>query len=164
NWLIHYQATGARARVGPPARGALRAVGCGDKPFAACFRGQVTRYLGVDPCRGRYQGQGCPDVNARAECLPFREGTFDTLLGLSMLEQIAEPARFLREAHRVLRPGGILLLEFPQMVPLYAEPHDYLRYTRVGAAWLLERTGFEPLEVVPIGGLMTRVGLSAIAA
>jgi len=163
NWLIHHQVIAALRRARRHAHGALLDVGCGAKPFGRWFQGHVTGYLGVDLGRGRYLGFGCPDAFARAERLPFREAAFDTLLGLSMLEQLPEPARLLREAHRVLRPGGILLLEFPQMVPLYAEPHDYLRFTRVGAAWLLEHDGFEMLEVIPIGGLMTRVGLSAIA-
>jgi hypothetical protein len=50
------------------------------------------------------------------------------------------------------------------MAPLHDEPHDYFRFTRYGASHLLERAGFEPLDFIPIGGLMSRVGLSAIAA
>jgi hypothetical protein len=49
------------------------------------------------------------------------------------------------------------------MVPLHDEPHDYLRYTRCGAEWHLERAGFETLEVIPFGGLPARVGLSLLA-
>jgi len=86
------------------------------------------------------------------------------VLGLSMVTYFREPLALLAEAHRVLRPGGALLLEFTQMAPLHDEPHDYFRFTRYGAAHLLERAGFEPLDFIPIGGLMSRVGLSAIAA
>ena len=53
----------------------------------------------------------------------------------------------LEEAHRVLRPGGILILEFTQMAPSTTTPHDYFRFTRYGAAWLLDRAGFEPVEM-----------------
>src|SRR5262245_66578335 len=49
------------------------------------------------------------------------------------------------------------------MVPLHDEPHDYFRFTRYGAEHLLREAGFEPLEVVPVGGLPARVGLSLIA-
>ena len=45
----------------------------------------------------------------------------------------------LEEAHRVLQPGGVLILEFTQMAPLHDEPHDYFRFTRYGAEQLLER-------------------------
>jgi hypothetical protein len=64
----------------------------------------------------------------------------------------------------VLRPGGVLILEFTQMVPLHDEPHDYFRFTRFGAEFLLREGGFEPIEIVPVGGLWARVGLSMIAA
>jgi hypothetical protein len=63
----------------------------------------------------------------------------------------------------VLRPGGVLILEFTQMVPLHDAPHDYFRFTRFGAEYLLERAGFEPIESVAVGGLWARVGLSTIA-
>ncbi len=164
NWLIHTQVIAALVRARPHAHGDLLDVGCGDKPFARWFRGHVTTYLGSDLAASRYLGAARPEVFARAEQLPFRAGSFDTVLGLSMLDHLPEPSRLLDEARRVLRPGGVLLLEFPQMVPLHDEPHDYLRFTRFGATWLLERSGFEPLEVIPIGGLSTRVGLSCIAA
>jgi SAM-dependent methyltransferase len=163
NWLIHHQVIAALLRARSHARGVLLDVGCGDKPFARWFAGRVTRYLGTDLASSPYLGGGRPEVFARAERLPFRDGSVDTVLGLSMLDHFPEPGMLLDEAHRVLKPGGILILEFPQMVPLHDEPHDYLRYTRFGAAWHLERAGFEPLEFIPFGGLPARVGLSMIA-
>jgi hypothetical protein len=69
----------------------------------------------------------------------------------------------LAEAHRVLKPGGMLILEFTQMVPLHDEPHDYFRFTRYGAEYLLHQAGFEMVEAVPVGGLWARVGLTMIA-
>jgi SAM-dependent methyltransferase len=164
NWLIHHQLIAALIRARPHAHGVLLDVGCGDKPFARWFDGHVTSYLGTDLHSSRYLGAERPEVFARAEHLPLRDGSVDTVLGLSMLDHFPEPGPLLVEAHRVLRPGGILILEFPQMVPLHDEPHDYLRYTRCGAEWHLERSGFEPLEMIPFGGLLARVGLSSIAA
>ena len=164
NWLIHHQVIAALLRARPHARGLLLDVGCGDKPFARWFEGHVTRYLGTDLASSRYLGDGRPEVFARGERLPFRDGSVDTVLGLSMLDHFPEPGPLLAEAHRVLRPGGMLILEFPQMVPLHDEPHDYLRYTRCGAVWHLERAGFEPVDLIPVGGLPARVGLTMIAA
>jgi SAM-dependent methyltransferase len=164
NWLANHKIIAALERARPHARGLLLDVGCGSRPFALLFEGRVKRYLGVDLRASRFLGGRPPDAYARGEELPLRGGSVDTVLGLSVLTYLPEPARMLAEAHRVLRPGGALLLEFTQMAPLHDEPHDYFRFTRFGAAHLLERAGFEPLEFIPIGGLMSRVGLSAIAA
>ncbi len=164
NWLANHKIIRALERARRHARGVLLDVGCGSRPFAGAFEGRVERYLGVDLPASRFLGGRPPDAYARAERLPLRDRSVDTVLGLSMLTYLPEPIEMLAEAQRVLKPGGMLLLEFTQMAPLHDEPHDYFRFTRYGAAHLLERAGFEPLEWIPIGGLMSRVGLSAIAA
>ena len=161
HWLIHHQVIAAIERARAHAHGVLLDIGCGSRPFEPRFQGHVTRYLGADLASSAYLDGARPDVFARAEALPVRDATIDTVLGLSMMDHIAEPARVLDEAHRVLRAGGTLILEFPQLVPLHDEPYDYFRYTRFGVLWLLERTGFEPIEILPIGSLMARVGLDA---
>ena len=164
NWLANHKLIAALERVRVHAHGDLLDVGCGSKPFAPLFAGRVRRYWGSDLAASRYLGLARPDAFATAEAQPFRAASFDTVLGLSMLTYLPEPIRMLEEAYRVLRPGGVLLLEFTQMVPLHDEPHDYFRFTRFGAEYLLRRAGFEPLEYVPVGGLWARVGLSTIAA
>jgi SAM-dependent methyltransferase len=164
NWLANHKLISALGRARKHARGVLLDVGCGSRPFAWIFEAQVARYMGTELRGSRFLGDRPPDVYARGEALAVRDASVDTVLGLSMLTYLPEPAEFLREARRVLKPGGMLLLEFTQMAPLHDEPHDYFRFTRYGAAHLLERAGFEPVEFIPIGGLMCRVGLSAIAA
>lgn len=166
NWLARHKIADALERAAHHARGALLDIGCGAKPLAPVLAERVDRHWGVDLPGSRDlgpPGRG-PEVFARAESLPFRDATFDTALGLSVLTYVPEPSRLLDEAHRVLKPGGMLLMEFTQMAPLHPYLDDYFRFTRTGATWLLERSGFAVVEVIPIGGLMARVGLSAIAA
>ncbi len=162
NWLVHQSLIRALEKARVRATGVLLDVGCGSKPFAGHFRDRVTRYLGTDLASSRHLGEDRPDVFARAEALPTRDGSIDTMLSLSMLTYLPEPQRFVNEAFRSLRPGGVLILEFTQMAPVYDAPHDYFRFTRYGAEHLLKAAGFEPLDYIPIGGLMSRVGLTAI--
>ena len=164
NWLANHKIIAALRRARAHARGVLLDVGCGTKAFAPCFEGRITRYYGVDLPGSLYVGAARPDAWARGEALPIRDASIDTVLGLSMMTYFPEPLRPIEEARRVLKPGGMLLLEFTQMAPLHDEPHDYFRFTRHGAEWLLRRAGFTPIEFIPIGGLWARVGLSAIAA
>ncbi len=164
NWLANHKIVAALERAREHAHGELLDMGCGAKPFAGLFAGRVTRYWGSDLSASRYLGDARPEAFARAEAQPFRDGSFDTVLGLSMLTYLPEPVRMIEEAHRVLRPGGTLILEFTQMVPLHDEPWDFFRFTRYGAEHLLRRAGFEPVAYIPIGGLWARVGLTTIAA
>ena len=48
-------------------------------------------------------------VEASAEQLPFRDGSFDTVVSTLVLCTVADPARSLAEIARVLVPGGQLL-------------------------------------------------------
>lgn len=44
--------------------------------------------------------------NTRCEDLPFESGTFDAATAYSFLDHLADYSLVLKEAHRVLRPGG----------------------------------------------------------
>ena len=164
NWLAHHKLLAEIERARHHATGVMLDIGCGTRSYEPVFAGQVERYIGVDLASGPYLGAVRPHIYGRCEALPIRSGAVDTALAISVMTYLPEPARMVAEAWRVLRPGGILLAEFTQMCPHHAVLHDYFRYTREGAAWLLERGGFEILDSRPIGGLAARVGLSAIAA
>lgn len=56
---------------------------------------------------------GAPAVVADCLCAPFRSGSFDTVLSIAVLHHLSTEARrvqALREAARLLRPGGDLLV------------------------------------------------------
>jgi ubiquinone/menaquinone biosynthesis C-methylase UbiE len=52
-------------------------------------------------------------VASAAEAIAFRDASFDLIVAADVLEHLVEPDAFLREAHRLLRPGGVLVLETP---------------------------------------------------
>lgn len=162
NWLARHKIIRALERARPHASGQLLDVGCGWRPFAGVFEGRVDRYWGTDLSASEDLAGVAPDFYSRAEALPVRSGSMDTVLGLSMLTYLEEPDRALGEAFRVLRPGGVLIMEFTQMAAVLEHGHDYYRFTRFGAEVMTRRAGFEPLASIPIGGLWSRVGLHLI--
>jgi 2-polyprenyl-3-methyl-5-hydroxy-6-metoxy-1,4-benzoquinol methylase len=46
--------------------------------------------------------------------IPFRKGTFDTVVSFDVLEHVDDVQRCMKEIHRVLKPGGKAYLVFPQ--------------------------------------------------
>ncbi|MEM4584194.1 MAG: methyltransferase domain-containing protein [Ignisphaera sp.] len=50
---------------------------------------------------------------ADARNLPLRNGIADVITMLEVLEHVSNPVEMLREAHRVLKPGGLLVVLVP---------------------------------------------------
>lgn len=131
-------------------------------PARAWLAGRFTEYLGVDLAHSPYLGDVHLTAIARAEELPFRPESFDTVIGMSMITYLPEPSRMIDEAWRVLRPGGVLVIDFPQILPPGELLRSYFRFTRFGASALLERAGFEVVEAIPIGGRWAHAAMSLL--
>ena len=65
----------------------------------------VHRAVAADPGRkGRY-------LAGEAYALPFRDGAFDLVVAIGVLQALTQPERALDEMARVLRAGGVLVVE-----------------------------------------------------
>jgi len=93
-----------------------------------------------------------PDVAADAQVLPFKPGSFDGALAVSVLEHVPRPWDAVREIHRVLQPGGVVLGYVPFMWPYHADVsfHDYYRFSDEGVRALFRQ--FESIQTIPSGG------------
>lgn len=56
--------------------------------------------------------RGVEPVAGLGECLPYRSGSFDQVLMMTVICYMDEYSRSFREAHRVLKPGGSLVVGF----------------------------------------------------
>jgi SAM-dependent methyltransferase len=61
-------------------------------------------------CRVARDKVGRPSACFDAEQIPLGDATVDTVVSAEMIYYLRRPQRFLDEAHRVLRPGGRLVL------------------------------------------------------
>jgi glycogen(starch) synthase len=59
-------------------------------------------------------------VNADARSLPFRDGSFEMIVGLDLFCHLEDPGKALREFARVLREDGVLVLDSSNSVPFWA--------------------------------------------
>ena len=82
--------------------------------------------------------------------LSFADGSFGSAFALETLEHVHDPIRAVDELHRVLRPGGVLVLSSPSLFfPIHAHPWDFWRFTPEAFAHLLR--DFETTFVTPFG-------------
>jgi SAM-dependent methyltransferase len=128
-------------------RGRLLDVGCGSKPYADLFA--VDWYIGIEVPPA---GQGAVDVYASGLSMPFGDCVFDTVLSTEVLEHVPEPGLLIREAYRVLRPGGCLVLTTPQTWGLHHVPFDFYRFTPFGLEYLAVKNGFRVIGIYPTTG------------
>jgi len=143
-------AVAALARGLPPGARVLDA-GAGENKYRRHFTRQ--RYCGVDLAVGDAKWDYSRlDAIADLAALPFRSGVFDAALLIVTLEHLAEPARALSEIARSLARGAPLVVAAPQDWETHQAPHDFFRYTRYGLHSLLDRAGFEVIEMRAHGG------------
>lgn len=149
----------AMRAVAPQARGDLVDIGCGLRPYQSLFAPHIGRYIGIDyPPTGSDRTQIDATIYADSTHLPLRDRCADTVLTTQVLEHVPEPLRMLREAHRVLRPGGKLIMTAPFVWGEHETPQDFYRYTSYGLRYLLGRASLRVLDVFPLDGLYAVLG------
>jgi ubiquinone/menaquinone biosynthesis C-methylase UbiE len=71
----------------------------------------------------------------RGKKLPFSKNQFQLITCLDVLEHIPDDAFTLKEFHRILKPGGTLILFVPAFASLWSEldahSHHHRRYTKI---------------------------------
>jgi SAM-dependent methyltransferase len=108
-------------RAGSLAGASILDVGCGTAGFMLACHKRGARPVGVDlphiiqVARDglvRVIGDTLPLVSADGRRLPFRDGSFDIVVSIGVLEHVPRPAALVEEMARVLRRGGIFMLYF----------------------------------------------------
>jgi ubiquinone/menaquinone biosynthesis C-methylase UbiE len=157
-----------RAKLVPKAAGAVLEIGFGSgRNLAHYDRSKVTQFAAVEPEAGiRALGRKALDAAGwradlradPAEALSFPAAQFDTVVCTFTLCTVHNPIAALKEAGRVLKPGGLLLFcehglapdadvqrTQRRFEPLWTRLAGGCRLTRDPMA-LLAEAGFSPLE------------------
>ena len=139
-------------------RGRLLDLGCGTVPYYGYYKQFVDEVVCVDWPLSAHGGQHIDHYCDLTQPLPLEDAAFDTIILSSVLEHIPQPENLWREISRVLRPGGVLLLNVPFLYWLHEVPHDYYRYTEYALKRFAEQSGFDVLELEALGGAPYVVG------
>lgn len=153
-----------------PRRGNILDVGCGVGHFLARARDRGWTVQGLDISKtastAAREAYGLDVKVATLAESPFEPETFDAVSLWDVIEHIRTPLQDLKAVHRILKPGGILVMKTPNEDSLYKSlariayrmlkkkgsfllkyvyyvPH-YFSYSEKTMNRLLERCGFQP--------------------
>lgn len=155
----------------PPGR--LLDVGCAAGFFVQAARDRGWEACGIEPCAWLVEW-GRSHVTPHLQCTTlaaarFPDATFDVVTMWDVLEHVPDPLAELQECARVLKPGGLLVINFPDFGSLSARVtgrhwwfllSNHLYYfTRPVMRAYLARAGFRVAafrrhwQVLPLGHL-----------
>ena len=128
----------------------IASVGCGPAEGLVWLRavaGSTGGVVGIDAdsVHARRPVPGLEYVVGDLEALPLAPASVDAVLALDVLEHLDDDSGGLREAVRLLRPGGLLLVTVPALPSLWGAQdvinHHRRRYTRKTLSGAFARAG-----------------------
>jgi SAM-dependent methyltransferase len=123
-------------------------LGCGEQPWRPLIESLGARYLGADVGQN---ASGSVAVRCLADRVPLRPQSADLVLCTEVLEHVPNPGHALREVHRILRPGGAVIVTTPFLYPVHEPPWDFQRLTRYQLERLSREAGFTPVSLAIAG-------------
>jgi SAM-dependent methyltransferase len=141
----------------------ILSVGCGPGtglawllPFAGA-RGKVVG-LDIEELHARDLPAGVEFVVGALEDAPLPDASFDAVLALDVLEHLDDDAAGLRQAARLVKPGGLLLVTVPALPSLWGGQdvvsEHRRRYTKPELARLFERAALPGSKVTYFNTLL----------
>ena len=134
-------------------------VGCGTGDFGRHQASPDLEIHGVDADPGaveearRFEQAIC--LNLESTALPYDDESFDAVLARDILEHVQDPGRLVREIHRVMRPGGVLVASVVMARPqrVWADYTHVRGFTRMSARLLLEDAGLAVHRIDRMGAV-----------
>lgn len=108
-----------------PARGSLLDIGGGTGRLSQFFSSEVNRVMIIDESAGMLRQarlkEGLIPLCGCAESLPFRDDSIERVMMIDALHHLEDQHLAVKEMVRVLKPGGRLLIEEPDIRNLWVK-------------------------------------------
>ena len=122
--------------------------GCADRPYTDWFP------PGVEVVGADLPGNDLATLEVRPDgTVPCPDASFDAVLSTQVLEHVEDPAGYLRECARLLRPGGRMLLSTHGIFYFHPDPLDLWRWTCQGLERVVTDAGLSVVRVEGIFGM-----------
>jgi SAM-dependent methyltransferase len=135
------------------ASGNLLDLGCGTVPMYGYYKQYVKSNTCADWGNCEHETSHVDvfcDLNL---ALPFEKNSFDTIIFSDVLEHLSEPKFTLQEINRILKPSGVLIMNYPFLYGLHEVPYDYCRYTKYRIRTWIDEIGMKIIKENEYGGL-----------
>jgi SAM-dependent methyltransferase len=142
--------------------GVVLEVGCSSGYLLQAMRGALPDafLIGVDYVRGPLEALASsmptvPILQFDLQRCPLPDACVDAVVLLNVLEHIEDDASAVGHLFRILKPGGLAVIEIPAGPGLF-DVYDkqlmhFRRYRRNGAVSLFEKTGFHKVKASHLG-------------
>jgi ubiquinone/menaquinone biosynthesis C-methylase UbiE len=110
------------------------------------------------------KAKGLQTINSRAEEIDLPDSTFDLIMMNQVIEHVADPRRVMETCYRLLKPGGILSMETPNMDgwdrPFFGKkrwggyhfPRHWVIFSTDTMTRMLSEIGYEQIDIQNISG------------
>ena len=123
--------------------------GCGNRPYESLVAPYVHKYIGID-----LPGNKVADILISPEGrIELPDEALDVVLSTQALEHVVNPTEYLKEALRVLKTDGQLILSTHGYWMFHPDPTDFWRWTSTGLKKVVTDAGF---EVIHFRGIIGR--------
>ncbi|MEP1930987.1 MAG: class I SAM-dependent methyltransferase [Hoeflea sp.] len=134
--------------------------GCGDGAFLQSVRYDTASCCGIELQRDYVAALNDDGIACHTELSAVADGSLDTAVSFHVLEHLPDPLPILRDIHRVLKPGGTVVVEVPHANDfLLSQVHSdafksftlwsqhLVLHTRDSLNRLLQAAGFEGVVI-----------------
>ena len=118
--VIHQRLLSAYHQAKPFIDGKLLELGCGEGRGVELLASLADSYVGIDKIGAviDHLSERYPDyafITGVFPPFPFEDDSFDTIVTFQVIEHVKDDVGFLKEIHRVLKPGGKALITTPNI-------------------------------------------------